>query len=207
MIARHEKGIDNNRDILDKLKRDILNKTEKGRFVYYILITDSNFPFDNTSKRDANFPGHVMILERIYDSKKSFYYFYQSYINLYDFKGHYERNNNTLKMSWSRIKNILEDLDYTLMNGKWDEKVAKFWKEFTFVDTLNMVGSNSKGNFFICYRKTPATKCIRYLEEYIDKTLDKIDSQPASMENEIYGDASRYNTREDPMTNKEIIYF
>lgn len=204
VIDRHEQGIDNNRAILDKLKVDILDKTKPGRFIYYILITDAYFPFDDKSKSDLFFPGHVILLERIPNDDEPFYYFYQSYINQYDFKGHYERNNNTLKMSWVKAKHTLEELDYTLMNGKWDERVAKFWKEFTFVDTKSGIGSNSKGKFFICYRRTPATECVKYLEEYADKKLNELSVLPPEKNNEIYGDASRYDKRETPMTNSEI---
>ena len=204
VIERHESGKTNNREVLDKLKKDILDKTKPGRFVYYILVTDAYFPFDNTNKKDQFWPGHVFLMERIPNGEEPFYYFYQSFINQYDFKGHYERNNNTLKMSWSKLKETLDNLDYTLTNDKWDEKITKFWKDFTFVDMKEGKGSNSKGKFFICYNKTPATECVKYLEDYTDKKLEELNKLPTSSNNQIYGDASRYDKRENPMTNIEI---
>jgi hypothetical protein len=204
VIDRHEKGIDNNRTILDNLKLDILDKTLPGRYIYYILITDAYFPYDNSSKSEGFFCGHVLLLERIPNGEEPFYYFYQSYINQYDFKGHYERNKGTLKMSWERVKNILENLDYTIMNGKWDEKVVNFWKDFTFVDTNDIKGSNSKGKLFLCYRRTPATECVKYLEDYSKEKLDYINKIPREQMNDIYGDETRYNSRQTPMTNGEI---
>ena len=205
VIDRHKKGIDTNRRVLDKLKPDILNKTEPGRFVFYILMTDAYLPFDNVSKEQSFFCGHVMLLERINDgSGEPFYYFYQSYINQYTFNGHFQRNKNTLKMSWERVKNILDNIDYTLMNGKWNDKVVDFWKDFTFVDTTEMKNSNNDNKIFLCYKKFQATECVKYLEDYARQKLTDLQRIPKERDNEIYGDASLYDERQTPMTNGEI---
>lgn len=203
VIERHTKGSDTNRKILDELKPDILNKTQVGRFVFYILMTDAYLPYNNTTKEDLFFCGHVLLIERINDGSGSepIYYFYQSYINEYDFKGHMKRMNDTIEMSWERVKNILEKIDYLLTNGKWSQSVVDFWKDFTFVNTQKMVDSNNNNKIFLCYKKTPATECVGILKSYAEKCLANI---PVGVDNEIYGDKSLYDSRQTPLTNGQM---
>lgn len=203
-IDRHKKGIDNNREILDRLKLDLLNKNEPGRWVYYMLITDAYFPYDNVNRKDAFMPGHVVLIERINDGKEVFYYLYQSYINQYDFKGHFDRSKGTLRKSWDEIRNILEKVDAMLMAKKWNENTIQFWKDFTFVNTRDMKNSNSEERMYLCWRKTQATECVKYLEDYVNQKLRQLEKIPRTLDDKIYGDESKYDPRQNPMTNGEI---
>ena len=207
VIPRHQSGKVNNEKLLTLLKTDILSN-EPDRYIYYILITDASLPKPIGS---GFMPGHVFVIEKIPPVDKivdehPFYYFYQSYINQYDFEGHFKHNNNSLKLSWTRVNKIINEIAYVITNQTWDAKSAKYWKDFTYVDTKDtLVGSASKNRMFLCYKKEKVEKCVENLHAYVDiklKTLSKIKDEE---QNNIYGDNNLYNTdRGQPLTNKEM---
>lgn len=197
---RHNDGIDNNLDIVNKLKKDVLNKRCKYRYLYYILMTDASFPMKD--QQDKFFPGHVFLLEKIPGEPDPSFYFYQSYINEYDINGHYNKNNKTLKVSYKKTSELMDKLRYIITNEIWDEKCVKYWKEFTFVDTSQTLQGSSSGNkFFMCYRKTKATACLEHVKKYVN---DKHRTVDLSKPHDIYGDVSLYDADQKPLTNYEM---
>ena len=212
VIPRHKSGEDNNEKLLELLKKDILSYNKdtphhQYRYVYYILITDASLPKENGN---GFMPGHVFIIEKIPPSDpivddKPFYYFYQSYINKYDFEGHYKYNKNSLKLSWTRVNKIINEIGYVITNQTWDAKSAKYWKDFTYVNTRDtLMGSESKNRMFLCYKKEKADKCIENLSMYVDQKLKFLSSLKESQHNEIYGNNNLYDSDNKPLTNIEI---
>ncbi len=193
---------DNNMSILKWFKEDILRKNiTKHRYLYYILLTDGKFPFEDQSKPYAFFPGHVFIIEKFpsHDNKPT-YYLYQSYINEYDLEGHVKRNKNTLKVDYDRLVKIVEGLVHIFNVDKWDDKCIESWKLLTFVDSSNMKDSICKGNFFLCIKKARVVDCLKNIELYTAKKLNEITPMVNTNKNQIYGDKSLYDERQTPLT-------
>ena len=200
---RHEAGEDSNAILLESLKKDLLYKRCKYRYLYYILMTDAEFPHDDGNAR--NFPGHVFIIEKIPNlNGDPTFMFHQAYINAYDYKGHIKRNNNSLSMSYKQISDMVEQINYVLLSPKWDSESVKYWKKITFVNTSNMLGANSGGKMFLCYRKARITDCVNRLETYTTKKLQDISKLKVSELNNIYGDNSLYDQDQGPLTNAEM---
>lgn len=197
---RHNDGIDNNLQIVQQLKKDVLNRNFKYRYLYYILMTDASFPMKD--QPDRFFPGHVFLLEKIPGKPTPSFYFYQSYINEYDINGHYHKNNKTLKMPYNRTAELMDRLAYIITNPVWDERCVRFWKDFTHVDTSKTLQGSSSGNqFFICYRKTKATACLEHVKRYVDDKLKTVDT---SKPQDIYGDMKLYDADQNPLSNLEM---
>lgn len=202
---RHIAEIDNNKSIIADYKIDIL-KYESVRQIYYILLTDGDF-----KKKDSTimFPGHVFIIEKIPQliSKTNKYNIYQSYINKYDLKGHFEKNNKSLVISNAKLVKLLDNLEYILKVHTWDNKCVKAWKDFTFVDTTDLLGSNPKGQLFICIRKSPVKTCLKYIDAYTNTKLKILEKQLKSKsikDNDIYGQNNLYSENENALTNDEM---
>lgn len=199
---RHMANLETNNSIISNFKHDILDKKCKYRYLYYILLTDGKFPYNNSTKDPAFFPGHVFILEKIPDNDKPYFYFYQSYINKYDLKEHIKKNNNSLKLSYEHTEQLINNLEYILESNTWDNNCVNAWKYFTFADTSNMLNSNSKGNFFLCIRKAKVVDCLKHIEKY---TLDKIKKlEKIPLDNKVYGDVSLYDINQKPLSVKEM---
>lgn len=202
VIKKHKEGIDNNNDVIYNLNNDILSKKHKQRYLYYILLTDGYF-----SKPDQEdtifFPGHVFLLEKTPNQDGSYsFQVYQSYINKYDIKGHFENNNNSVTMTYAQVKNLLEKINYILTSNTWDDKCIKYWKDFTFVDTTNLKGTNSKNAFFICYRRATVKTCLGNIKSYIKEKL-KILSQMKDKHN-IYGDMDKFDLSQNPLNVSQL---
>ena len=202
VAKRHNEGKDNNSLLLESMKKDILHKACKYRQLYYILMTDTEFPHDDGINR--HFPGHVFIIEKIPGITEPTYYFHQAYINKYDYKGHIKRNNNSLELSWQKTKEMMEQIHYVLLNPTWDENSVKYWKKITFVNTSKMLGAHSQGKMFLCYKKARITDCIGRLQKYIQLKLNDISKLQLSQLDEIYGDKSKYDANQHPLTVKAI---
>ena len=199
---RHQEGKDNNKIIINKLRRDILRKNVKNRWLYYVLLTDGKF--QHVDSEPIFFPGHVFILEKIPGETEPSYYFYQSYINEYDLQNHIKRNNKTLKISHARATEIINDLDYIFNARIWDKKCVKHWKDFTFIDSSQLLNYNSQNNFHICYKKTKLKDCLKYIKQYTYKKLKEIKPVLHQKSNKIYGDSSLYDESQSPLTYKEV---
>jgi hypothetical protein len=205
VISRHKEGIENNDYILQDLKKQLFSKREKSRMMYYILLTDGYFPNSNTTKDDVYFPGHVFILEKIWDEQhqQHYFYFYQSYINQYTLKEHIEKNKG-LFVSKTRAQHLVNNLEYVLKAKTWDTNSIEKWLDLTFAETLHFENSQSKQKFFLCFRKAKTSKCLSNIEEYLLKKLKEVSKIKASNENDIYGDTSLYLDKSLALTNKQI---
>lgn len=204
---RHLKYKDNNNSIISTFTKDILNTRKKYRELYYILLTDGKFENKDINKPPLFFPGHVFILEKIPSQsilQEQYYYFYQSYINNYDLKDHIKKNNNTLKLSYTKTQELLNNLNYILNCDIWDKKCIDIWKSFTFADTTHLKDSFSKNNLFLCIKKARVIDCLKHIQKYTLEKLNEIDKSPISKINNIYGDNSLYDLRQTPLTIKQM---
>jgi hypothetical protein len=199
---RHMENLETNNSIISNFKADILDKKCKYRYLYYILLTDGKFPYNDSNNKEVFFPGHVFILEKIPDKNEPYFYFYQSYINDYDLKDHIKKNNNSLKLSYKNTEKLLINLEYILSAETWDTNCVDAWKYFTFTDTSNLLNSHSKDNFFLCIRKAKVVDCLKHIEKYTVEKMKALDKVP--LDNKIYGDASLYDKNQKPLTVKQM---
>ena len=202
--TRHKNNEDDNNEILYWFKKDILYKNIRShRYLYYILLTDGKFPFEDVNKPHAFFPGHVFIIEKFPSTSNNSipnFYFYQSYINEYDLDGHIKKNDNSLKLSYDKLAKIVEGLIYILNVTKWDDKCIEYWKLLTFVDSSYLKDSICKGNFFLCIKKTRVYDCLKHIEEYTKIKLEEIEPSVVKESKLIYGDKSLYDEKQQPLT-------
>jgi hypothetical protein len=197
-IKRHNENIDNNLEILNSLKTDILSTKNKRRYIYYILLTDGYFA---KGTDNVYFPGHVVVFEKIPSTDKPYYYMYQSYINEYDLAGHYSKT--SVRMSHSQVVSYMNKLSHILQANTWNDTSVKNWKDLTFVDTSHMKDTSSKNRFYICYKRATAKICLENIKKYTKTKLNELKSQHTNM-NMIYGDVSKYDSSQNPMTNLEM---
>lgn len=205
VIQRHTQGLDNNASVITNLKKDILSKNIKHRYLYYILLTDGHFPkTKGSAEQTIFFPGHVFILEKTPSGDDGIYFqVYQSYINHYDIKGHFQNNHNSVKMSMTEVAHLMDKLKYILESEKWDNKCIEYWKDFTFVDTSELKDTYSKNKFFLCFRKSPVKTCLQNIKRFAKhkiSTLSKIPEQFA-----VYGDQTLYDEKEKPLSTFAIV--
>jgi hypothetical protein len=87
----------------------------------------------------------------------------------------------------------------------WDDNNIQYWKDFTFVDTSLMKGSNIKNKFFICYKKAQVNVCIENIKKYVKVKLDNLKlTIKLDNNNSIYGDISKYDSEQKPLNNSEM---
>jgi hypothetical protein len=196
---RHESGEHNNAGLIKMLKKDVLHKSIKYRYLYYILMTDAYLPTDNIDEEQKFFCGHVMIVEKI-PGDLPYYYFYQAYINQYDFKGHIKKHNNTLKMNYQEMTDMLDKFRYILLNKYWDKTSVKYWKDITYVDSSNLLNSKPTNKIYLCYTKTKLTQCADNILKYIKEKLNEISKHKVEDMNKIYGDESKYDIDQKPLS-------
>lgn len=196
----------NNPTLIEKLYKDLMHKNVKYRYLYYIMMTDSYLPMKNGSPEKKFFCGHVFVIEKIPGENGGlpFYYFYQSYINEYDFKGHVERNNNSLKLDYKKMNEMILKIKYILLNNQWDSTSVKYWKDITFVDTKQLLGSQPAEKIHLCYTKTKLKHCIENVSAYIKEKLSDISKLKIEDMNKIYGDTSLFDSDQQPLTAYKI---
>jgi hypothetical protein len=207
VIKRHNEGVDNNLTIMKSLKRNLFNPNEKKRTIYYILLSDGYFPQQDKNKSDnVYFPGHVFILEKIWDEpkKKHFFQFYQSYINKYTLGDHIKMNKG-LTLSLEKTKQIILNLEEILEARIWDKENVKKWKLMTFVDSANFYNTLSKQKFFVCYQKAKSNTCIHVLRRLCQRIRKELLELPQSDMTDIYGDKELYDEDSMPLTNEQIL--
>ena len=215
VIKRHTAGEDQNTLILNDLKKQLFSKREKSRTLYYVLLTDGYFPIaadvsqteqhPSTTSQNIYFPGHVFILEKVWDvnESKHYFYFYQSYINQYTLKQHIEYNNG-LKITWEKAQTLINNLEYVLKAKQWNEKNVKKWKEMTFTNSSKFNNTNSHENFFLCFKKTKSKVCDNNLSLCLQRVLNQLEGLPIQEYDNIYGDQSLYDEDAMPLTNKQL---
>jgi hypothetical protein len=205
VISRHKEGIENNDYILQDLKRQLFSKREKSRVIYYILLTDGYFTNPNSTKDDMYFPGHVFILEKLWNQKEKqhYFYFYQSYINQYTLKEHIDKNKG-LFVSNTRARQLIDNLEYVLKTKTWDKKSIDKWLDLTFAETSHFQNTYSNQKFFLCFRKAKTSTCLSNIEKYLLKKLNTLEKTKEIHDNELYGDASLYQDKSLALSNKQI---
>jgi hypothetical protein len=208
VIERHKSGVESNDMILQELKKQIFSKREKSRTLYYILLSDGYFPGKDVNNNDIQkyFPGHVFILEKIYNvsSKQHIFYFYQSYINKYSLTEHIEMNKG-LKISHKRAEELLNDLSSVLKSPTWNNDNVKKWYDMTFVDSSDFLETQSHQQFYLCFRKAKTTDCLDRLKKYLNKKYELISKIPSSESNIIYGNEQLYDNNIKPLSNKQML--
>lgn len=208
VIERHQSGMENNDSILRELKKQIFSKKEKSRTLYYILLSDGYFPSQNLNNHiiQKYFPGHVFILEKVYNvsTKQHIFYFYQSYINKYSLTEHIEMNKG-LKISQKRAEELLNDLSSVLTSPTWNNDNVKKWYDMTFVDSSDFLQTQSHQQFYLCFRKAKATDCLDRLRKYLNKKHKYISKIPSSDLNMIYGNEQLYDKNIKPLSNKQML--
>lgn len=204
MVERHKSGKDNKKEIITRMQRVMLSPRVKNRYIYYILMNDAEFP--HPQKGSVFFPGHVFLIERSYEDYKGVVHFniYQSYINKYNLKEYYEQMNKTLRVKFVDVQRLLQKIKYILFANTWDALCVKYWKDFTHVDTSDLLGAQHKDSLFICFSHEKLTTCIDNIASYTKEKLQELQSSPKNP-NDIYGDASLYRKDQvKPLTNKEM---
>lgn len=204
VITRHKNGLDNNIEVLQELKKQMFSATEKSRTIYYVLLTDGYFPAADLTKGTVYFPGHVFILEKLWDEerKEHYFYFYQSYINQYTLKGHIEKNNG-FAISSGRAKELYKDVEQVLTSDRWDEKSMMKWFDLTFATTQHFANSTSRQNFFICFRKAKTNICLKNINIYLQQKLRQL--KTIKDKEAIYGDTSLYLDKTMALTTNEML--
>lgn len=208
VIDRHKSGVETNDVILQELRKQIFSKREKTRTLYYILLSDGYFPGKDVNDNDIQkyFPGHVFILEKIYNvsAKQHVFYFYQSYINKYSLTEHIEMNKG-LKISYKRAEELLDDLSSVLKSPTWNNENVKKWYDMTFVDSSDFLETQSHQQFYLCFRKAKTTDCLERLQKYLKKKYEIISKIPSSESNVIYGNEQLYDKNIKPLSNKQML--
>lgn len=207
VIQRHQDGQEHNTGIIKSLRKQLLSRTEKARTIYYILLTDGYFPHKE-SKPDEYFPGHVFVLEKVWDNaiNEHYYYFYQSYINKYTLDGHIIKNKG-LRINRKRATELLNDLEQVLASSTWSNSNIKRWLNMTFINTEAFKDTKSQNRFYLCFRKAKTDVCLSRLSSYllqVQQEIDQlIDSDPSKV-NATYGDTMLYDNDSVPLTNGEM---
>lgn len=203
-IDRHQNGEDDNTVIINNLKKQLFSKKEKSRILYYILLTDGYFP-KNSKQENIYFPGHVFILEKIWDNEKKehYFYFFQSYINQYTLEQHIQQNKG-LKISFDKAVKLIDNLDNILHSENWSNKNVLEWNEITFTNSSQFLDTNSRNKFYLCFKKAKITSCYRVLLSNLKRVRKVLEVMAENKENEIYGDATMYEDGSQPLTNKQV---
>jgi hypothetical protein len=208
VIDRHKSGIENNDIIIQELRKQIFSKREKSRTLYYILLSDGYFSGKDVDNNDTQkyFPGHVFILEKIYNAstKQYIYFFYQSYINKYSLTEHIEMNKG-LKISQKRAEELINDLSSVLKSPTWNNENVKKWYDMTFVDSSDFLETQSHQQFYLCFRKAKTTDCLDRLKKYLNKKYEIISKIPSADGNVIYGNEQLYDKNIKPLSNKQML--
>ena len=194
----------NNLNLMSSLEKELLIVQHKKRYLFYLLITDAYFPREGGGE-DGFFPGHVIVIEKFPSKPNPFYYLYQSYINQYTLHGHFAKSNDSVKYTFAQMIKFVENLKHILTAETWDHQSVKYWKQFTFVDTSTLLGCMSKNKFFLCYQKTVIDECTQNVQKYVVKKLKELDKNKHHHD-AIYGDSTKYDDREKPLTNGEMKY-
>lgn len=214
VIARHESNLENNADITKELKSQLFSKREKARTVYYILLSDGYFPKPlgtqtaPSTPEQVYFPGHVFVLEKIWDESKQehYFYFYQSYINQYTLQGHVEHNKG-LRISHKRATELLTDLEQVLTSPTWSANNVQKWYDMTFASSETLKDSHSRNRFFLCFRKAKTNVCLGKLKKYlvdVSRKLDTLITSNPSLQGSVYGNPDLYSQDSLPLTNGEM---
>jgi len=153
-------------NIFNELKKDLTKKNTKKRYFYYILMTNNYMEksdlINNSLENTQHFPGHVFIIDKFpsCNNNQSKYNIYQSYINQYDLKGHYKKNKNSMNLKNNDISFVLDGILNIISNPVWNNDAIKFWDDFTFVNTNNLLNYKTD-KINLCYSKISIDDCYK----------------------------------------------
>lgn len=177
VVQRHRAMKDSNTLILEALMKMLLNKSFKLRQVCYVLLSDGYF---KSAAGNIYFPGHVFVLEKFWENGEIYFNIYQSYINEYDLKGHFDNMNGSVRLTYSDVAHLLKKLSYIVMNDVWDTISTQYWKEITNVDASKFEGYTTTDNICTCFKSAPLKSCVNNIERYVKKKLKTINKMPPS---------------------------
>lgn len=162
---RHKTLEDSNVSVMHTLHKHVLNKKHRKRYLYYVLLTDGYFL--NKNKEQVYFPGHVMLIEKNYDEDTNipYYCLYQSYINKYDLKGHFDNMNNDVEMTYHDMEVFLAKFTYVMFNGHWDDRCRQYWYDITKVDTKDYLNCDTKDIIYLCFQKHVINSCLGQVKQ------------------------------------------
>jgi hypothetical protein len=209
-----DKNISRNDEMImfDSMIDDLFSHRETNRYFYYIMITDGEMLKSNDEKN--YFPGHVFVIEKIPCGTKNKYKLYQSYINEYTLKGHYQKNNNSMEISEPNLKKIFGKTGYNAKNNNinanikqngisiifsekyWNSKTSQFWKKLTYVESEKYNGFSTNELKF-CYKKVRVSNCYKILNTLVTHALQNLNKNP-----------NFYNLPEaidEPLSSKDLI--
>lgn len=194
---RHKNKVDNNSLIAAKLRDDILRKT-KSRYIYYCMNSDGVLLKPDGSTNF--FVGHVYVIEKVPENGVMVYYLYQSYIDQYTYSEYVERY-KSIKVSAEKMAYYMDKINDMVNKKVWDADFVEFWKDFTKVDSSNLLGGVPQDAFFICYQRLKYDNCRKNLRDFVDKTLRLI---PRGRDEEIFGASENFDESTNPLTNEEM---
>ena len=196
---RHKASLEDNHTILSHLRQQLLTRREKRSRLYYVLLSDGYFPHNTSQKK--YFPGHVIIIEKHYHDKDKTYYFrvHQSYINKYNLNQYNSVANK--RLSLANIEKIITGLESIMTSSTWTNSNIQLWTKLTNVDTTYLSDTQSKNNFFLCFRTAIIDNCVTSLNTYIKEKLIAVRNKPP---NDIYGNVSLYLNKSTALTNSQI---
>jgi len=146
---------------LKECTKSLMSNSVSSRYLYYIMMTNAMVTKTNDpNTKSIMFPGHVCVIEKFPNGK---YHVYQSYINQYDLKGHYERNNGSYEITKTKLQKVFTEIENLYSNGTWTQSTTTAWKTLTHVDGTEFEGCLFKGKSYFCYRKVPITTCTNRL--------------------------------------------
>ena len=178
VTSRHRSKTDSNYDILNSLVERVLSKHFRFRQVYYILMTDGYFTRQSEQAEQVYFPGHVFILEKVKEGPTIYFNFFQSYINEYDLKGHFDNMNGSVRLSYEDAAVMMKQISYVLMSDIWDEKCTQYWYDITKVDASKFNGCTTTDNLFLCFRNISLKSCVENIQTYVKDKLKTIAHSP-----------------------------
>jgi hypothetical protein len=154
-------------------KKDLLSKKfpKKDRYLYYVMITDGYMK----SKYDTlYFPGHVFVIEKYKeDSKNVRFRLYQSYINQYTMKEHFEKASYSHEIT-SKLNSILSGLDKFINSDETFSTIDnKFWKYLTYIDHAKYIGYR-KNELQLCYQRVEVSVCYNSIFKFSEACLKSL---------------------------------
>ena len=153
-------------NIFNELKKDLTKNNTKKRYFYYILMTNNYMEksdlINDSLENSQHFPGHVFIIDKFpsCNNNQPKYNIYQSYINQYDLKGHYKKNKNSMNLKNNDISFVLNGIFNIISNSVWNNDAIKFWEDFTFVNTNNLLNYKTD-RINLCYSKISIDDCYK----------------------------------------------
>jgi hypothetical protein len=209
---RHRMGVDTNTGVARALVHDILHAHDTQRQLFYILMTDADFPFPRGDDRPpARFVGHVFLIEKIppcpgSGTDQPTFMMYQSYIGRYTLSGHMANLGGTLEVPFARMARWVEGIQHAVTCGVWDERCVALWDDMCNVDSRALLGSITRDHLLLCYRKSALDLCMERLTDYLKDKRHQLLTDDTTPMGEVWGDPNLYDAYDArPLTKAQLI--